>query len=88
MFFREDNGGSEDNINRQTYEYIDALFRGMMTNTSIVDLEINMDLFPCDGSLPSLNLQDALFKEGFKYIRLRGCYHIDDNQSDMSTNKF
>ena len=90
MFFREDNRGNEDNINRQICECIEALslFRGMMTNTSIIDLEINMDLFSCDGSLPSLNLQDAQFKEWFKYLRLKGDYHIDDNQSDMSTDKF
>eukprot|EP00956_Cyclotella_meneghiniana_P005565 scaffold7160_cov52-Cyclotella_meneghiniana.AAC.3 len=70
-------------VNAEVHQCIELLLRGIQSITSINDLVIDMDLFPCDGSLPALNLQDAQFKEELKSLRLEGHQTINDNQSVM-----
>eukprot|EP00956_Cyclotella_meneghiniana_P028070 scaffold64495_cov38-Cyclotella_meneghiniana.AAC.2 len=72
-----------NDVNAEVHQCIELLLRGIQSNASINDLVIDMDLFPCDGSLPALNLQDAQFKEELKSLRLEGHQTINDNQSVM-----
>eukprot|EP00956_Cyclotella_meneghiniana_P028845 scaffold68242_cov41-Cyclotella_meneghiniana.AAC.1 len=72
-----------NDLNAEVHQSIEALFRGIQSNTSINKLQIDVDLFPCDGSLPTLNLQDAQFKEEWTSFKLTGILTINDNQSVM-----
>lgn len=73
---------SNNNIGSEVFQCIDALYRGLQLNTSINHLVIDMDLFPCDGSLPTLNLHEQ-FKENLKHLGLESRITISNNQSDM-----
>eukprot|EP00956_Cyclotella_meneghiniana_P034821 scaffold108453_cov38-Cyclotella_meneghiniana.AAC.2 len=71
-------------ISRKLFQCMEAFYRGLQLNTSIEVLDISMDLFPFDGSLPTLNLQEVRFKKSLKELRLEGPRGtINDNQSAM-----
>lgn len=81
---RSDDVDNMDNhISGEVFQCIEALHRGLQLNNSIYYLVIDMDLFPCDGSLPTLNLQDAQFKERLKSLQLKCRQTISNNQSVM-----
>ena len=73
----------DNEISGEVFQCIETLYGGIRLNTSIYYLCIDMDLFPCDGSLPTLNLHDAQFKEVLKYLMLKGRRTISNNQSVM-----
>jgi len=73
----------DNNVERRVSQSIQALFRGFQSNTAIEKLEINLDLIPCDGSLPTFNLQRARFKASLKSFILYSHRAISNNQSHM-----
>jgi len=75
--------GDYNNVSEKVFQCIEALYRGIQTNTTINKLEIYLDLFPCDGSLPTLNLQEAQFKESLKHLELKGEQVISTDQCVM-----
>ena len=72
-------------ISSEAYECVEIFYRGLMQNSSIVELDTDIDLFPDDGTLPVLNINDAKFKDRLKQLSLRGSVDtpIGDNQSFM-----
>ena len=79
----DDVANRDNHISGEVFQCIEALYRGIQFNTSIESLTIDMDLFPCDGSLPTLSLQDEQFKESLKNLNLTCCQPISNNQSVM-----
>eukprot|EP00956_Cyclotella_meneghiniana_P027942 scaffold64050_cov37-Cyclotella_meneghiniana.AAC.7 len=73
----------DNDISDEVFQCIEAFYRGILSNKFIDDLDIDMDLFPCDGSLPTLNLQDAQFKERLYHVKIRSNDTISTNQSHM-----
>eukprot|EP00956_Cyclotella_meneghiniana_P016983 scaffold27384_cov36-Cyclotella_meneghiniana.AAC.6 len=73
----------DNNISEEAIQCIEALYRGILSNEFIRDLGIDMDLFPSDGTLPTLDLQDAQFKDGLEKLRLTGDRTISMDQSVM-----
>eukprot|EP00956_Cyclotella_meneghiniana_P009478 scaffold13120_cov22-Cyclotella_meneghiniana.AAC.2 len=72
-----------DDLNQEVYQCIDSLYRGLESNTSIKCLKLDMDFFPSSGVFPTLNLNDAQFKEKLKHLTLTSEVPIRMNQSSM-----
>eukprot|EP00956_Cyclotella_meneghiniana_P032382 scaffold88768_cov71-Cyclotella_meneghiniana.AAC.5 len=53
----------DDRVDRymssEAYDYIETFYRGLELNSSIQNLEIDMDLFPSRGAFPTFNIQSA-----------------------------
>ena len=68
----------------EAYDCIETFYRGLELNSSIQNLEIDMDLFPSRGAFPTFNLRDAQFKETLEtLIILDSNDHIGNHQSFM-----
>eukprot|EP00956_Cyclotella_meneghiniana_P019381 scaffold33190_cov37-Cyclotella_meneghiniana.AAC.4 len=71
-------------IGSEKYECIEALYRGMESNPSLVEeLQISMNLYPDNHSLPTLNLLSEHLKENLKHLKLTGDDPMTNNQSIM-----
>ena len=77
-------------IDREAFDCIEALYRGLESNTSVENLHMNINLLcPDDRSLPPFNLFGARFKDNLKRLILNGSTNrgtkgtITDNQSIM-----
>jgi len=79
--------GYGDVSSTEVCECIEALFRVLEFNSSIVELEVDMDLFFNEGELNSINtLFGVQFKERLEYLKLRGGTSddvISENRSVM-----
>eukprot|EP00956_Cyclotella_meneghiniana_P024895 scaffold50774_cov22-Cyclotella_meneghiniana.AAC.1 len=72
-----------DALNPEVYQCIETLYRGLESNSSIENLDLDMDLFPSSGVFPTFNLNGAQFKENLKHLTLSGFIPIGINQSLM-----
>ena len=70
-------------IDRNAYECIEALYRGLESNGSISRLSLDSGLFPDDNALPIMNLQNALFKPCLKHLEIKKCETTTNNFSLM-----
>eukprot|EP00956_Cyclotella_meneghiniana_P029375 scaffold70865_cov27-Cyclotella_meneghiniana.AAC.4 len=70
-----------DALDQEVHQCIGTLYRGLEANPSIINLNIDMDLFPSSGVFPTLNLNGALFKEKLKHLTLSGQIPIEINQN-------
>eukprot|EP00956_Cyclotella_meneghiniana_P001451 scaffold1607_cov54-Cyclotella_meneghiniana.AAC.2 len=79
IFLRADINDYNRVRNNESDQCMEALFRGIEMNSCIEHLEIDLDLFTDEGTLPTLNLHDVQFKSSLKVLELSG--NISENQS-------
>eukprot|EP00956_Cyclotella_meneghiniana_P018374 scaffold30535_cov38-Cyclotella_meneghiniana.AAC.3 len=70
-------------LNRDVYQCIETLYKGLELNTSIESFVLNMDLFPSSGVFPIFNLNGALFKENLNVLWLESDIPIGRSQTLM-----
>lgn len=70
-------------ISDEEYRCLQLFYRGLETNHSIEELELDMDLFPDGEILPTFNLVDAQFRESLKKLMFYSENYITNNQSLM-----
>jgi len=75
--------GWDNDIGSNVFQCMEALYRGLQLNTSLNRLVLDMDLFPCDGSLPSLNIHEGQVRENLKLLGFESRRSISHNQSVM-----
>ena len=68
-------------IDNESYECIEAIYRGLELNSSLENIEIDLDLMN-DETLPSFNLRDAQFKGSLKIFKLCDG-RMNNNQSHI-----
>eukprot|EP00956_Cyclotella_meneghiniana_P040620 scaffold200815_cov53-Cyclotella_meneghiniana.AAC.3 len=69
----------DNNLSIESKKCMEAVYRGMETNSSLERLNLDVDLFPDDDSLPIMNLHDAQFKISLQHFNL--CGSMSDSQS-------
>lgn len=80
-------GYRRNNVNNESYQCMEVMYRGLEMNRSIENLDVSMGLLSDDGgTLPSLNLHDVQFKTGLKKFVVRGT--INEDQSHMISSFF